>query len=380
MRIAIFDYSVTRNNPAGSCHLRMIEHLCDEHVFTVFAPRFDNTRPDRVKWVRVPVLKRPLVLQFVLFHIVAPICYAWRRFVRKDVFDLIQFVESNLWFGDVSYAHFCHKEYLQSHWRQAGNSGLRSIFRYWDHTLHSILEPWCFRRVRKIIVPSRGLSDELSRRYESAKTKLSVLPNPVDLQRMERPDSFDRQSLRASLGLTESETVLVFVALGQFERKGLPQLLEAMSQIDSPLRLVIVGGESDLVAAWKWRADAKGLCDRVHFVGMQREVRPYLWAADAFVLPSLYEVFPLVALEAAAAGLPLLITRLNGVEEFLQDGRNGIVLDRTADGIRTGLQSFLELNVQQRNLIGKFAHASVQKYSIDNFVAQWREFYSSFQA
>jgi UDP-glucose:(heptosyl)LPS alpha-1,3-glucosyltransferase len=50
---------------------------------------------------------------------------------------------------------------------------------------------------------------------------------------------------------------------------------------------------------------------------------PLYAAADAFILPTAYEAFPLVTLEAAASGLPLLVTRVNGVEDLLQEGRNG---------------------------------------------------------
>lgn len=47
MNIAIFDYMVTRNNPAGSCNRRIVEELCNEHNFTVFAVDFENPNPKR---------------------------------------------------------------------------------------------------------------------------------------------------------------------------------------------------------------------------------------------------------------------------------------------------------------------------------------------
>ncbi|MGH7178375.1 MAG: hypothetical protein ACREJC_13435, partial [Tepidisphaeraceae bacterium] len=75
MRIAILDYQVRRTNPIGSCHLQMIQGLCREHDFVVFAADFENPDPGRVKFVRVPVPTRPLALLFVAYHLLVPVCY-----------------------------------------------------------------------------------------------------------------------------------------------------------------------------------------------------------------------------------------------------------------------------------------------------------------
>jgi len=125
LRIAIFDYRVTPNNPVGSCHLRMLKGLCQRHEFTVFSVEFENPCAERIRWVRVPAPTRPLALLFVAYHLLAPICY-WAYCVRYRVrFDLLQMVESNLSFGDVSNSRFCHRAYLKYHWRESRPSGLR---------------------------------------------------------------------------------------------------------------------------------------------------------------------------------------------------------------------------------------------------------------
>jgi glycosyltransferase involved in cell wall biosynthesis len=117
-----------------------------------------------------------------------------------------------------------------------------------DHGLHAMIEPWVFRRVRRIIVPSRGLSRELARTYPFAANKLVVLSNPIDIERMKQPAEFDRAAFRQTLELGADDVALVFIALGQFERKGLPLLLESMKQLDNPrLKLVVVGGTDDLL-------------------------------------------------------------------------------------------------------------------------------------
>ena len=251
MRIAIFDYKVVPTNPVGSCHRQMLAGLCQEHEFTVFAVEFDNPCPERIRFVRVPVPTRPLALLFLAYHLVAPMVY-WLHRLRTGVrFDLVQMVESNLGFGQVAYVHFCHRAYLGRYWKQVGARGLRGWLRWLDHWLHALVEPWVFRGARHIVVPSQGLKRMLEETYTFVRGKVTVIPNPVDLDWMRPPEDFDREGFRQGRGVGPGEVILVFLALGNFEHKGLPLVLEALRGLgDLPVKLWVVGGEADLVREW----------------------------------------------------------------------------------------------------------------------------------
>ena len=373
----MFDYRVARTNPAGGCHLRLLRGLAQEHQFTVFSVEFENPCPERIDWVRIPAPLRPLALLFVAFHVLAPVCYLLYRLRTGTRFDLVQIVESNLSFCDVSYAHFCHSAYLKHHWKEAGMRGLRGIFRKVDHILHAATERSIFRQTHKIVVPSRGLANELSVEFPFAAAKLDVIPNAVDAEHLKKPVSFDRDTFRAANGFKPHDVVFLFAALGQFERKGLPLLLEALKELRSErARLMVVGGERDLVTQYKERAAGLGLERTVVFTGMQADVRPYLWAADAFVFPSSYETFSLVAYEAAAAGLPLIAPRLNGIDELIRDGENGFVVSRTPENVTAALKRFLELPEEKRMAMGFAASAAAANYNPAQFEQSWRLFYN----
>jgi glycosyltransferase involved in cell wall biosynthesis len=377
VKIALFDHSVKSGNAIGKCNLSILGALCHEHEFTVFAAEFENPCPKRIRWVRVPVLKRPPSLFSLSFHMVAPLLYCWHRLRHGVRFDLVQTVDGAVSFGDVAYPHFCDKAYLKRHWGRSQQTGLRSWVRWFDHKFRALAEPWVYRSVRHIVVPSQGLSNELVSEYPRTRERIHVLPNPVEVERMRRPCEFDRQTFREKLAVGKEDLVLVFVALGHFERKGLPPLLRALAQTTEPkLRLIVVGGRSGLISLYRSHADQMGLGGRVSFVGMQQDVRPYLWAADGFALPSFYEVFPLVSLEAAAAGLPLIVSPVNGVVEFLCDGKNGILVDQTAEGVARGLARFLALRPEARRAMGKQAQQDVSQYDTSSFVAAWRNFYA----
>jgi glycosyltransferase involved in cell wall biosynthesis len=377
MRIAIYDYLVIPTNPAGSCHRTLIAALALEHDFTVFATEFDNPLPERVSWIRVPSLRRPLAALFLSFHVGAIIRYLKSRWSRHP-FAIVQSVESNVGFGDVVYSHFCHRWFLRHRWKDCGASGLRGMARWIDHALHALLEPWAFHRAKWVISPSEGLARELREEYPFVAEKIHVIPNPVDLASFKPAPDFNRSAFRRLLGVGESDRIIVFIALGHFELKGLPLILEALTTPGMQgWKLVVVGGMPDLVERYERRVRAMGLADSVRLVGHQKDVRSYLWAADLFALPSLYEVFPLVVLQAAAAGCPILVTKLNGVEEFLVDGESCLMVGASAAAVRGGLHRFDDLRPEQRSGIGERARIAVKVYGVDDFASAWRKFYQA---
>jgi glycosyltransferase involved in cell wall biosynthesis len=375
-RIAIFDYRIVANNPIGSCHLRMLRELSREHQFTVFAVEFDNPDPERIEFVRVPAPRRPLAALFTGYHAVAPFVYAAYRLRNGQPFDAVQMIESNLSFGTISYAHFCHRAYLERHWKHSRPQGLRRALRWLDHRLHAAVEPWIFRRVETIVVPSQGLAGEIADAYPHAADKITVLPNAVDTKRMAPPEGFDRQELRNTLGVGRDDVLMVFVALGQYERKGLPYVMEAMRRMQDPaVKLVVVGGGDDLVRNYRDRARQMGLAHSAIFVGGQKDVRPYLWSSDAFVFPSAYEAASLAFYEAAAASLPLLSCRLNGTETVLADGKTGIAMEPNADSVTAALRRFLQCSRADRAAMGEAARLAAQPFDVAGWANRWRELY-----
>jgi len=376
LRIAIFDYRITRNNPIGSCHLAMLRALAAEHEFTVFAVEFENPWPEKIRFIRVPAPKRPLALLFIAYHFLAPLCYLFYRLRGGPRFDLIQALESNLAFGDLLYSHFCHQSYLKQHWSRSGAKGLRGAFRWLDHTLHAWMENVTYPRAKFVVVPSRGLARELGAEFPYIDDKITVLPNPISLPRLEKPADFDRAAFRANLGLADQDVVALFVALGQFERKGLPLLMQALGTPGmESIKVIVVGGESDLTARYAEEAAKLGLAGRVKFAGMQKDVRPYLWSSDVFVFPSLYETFSLVTYEAAASGLPIVVSHLYGVEDLLRDGDNGFLIETTVAGVQDGLQRLLALSPEQRHAMGQRARQAASGCSEEHFIDAWRSFY-----
>lgn len=379
MRIAILDYIVTRNNAIGNCDRRIVEGLKDEHQFTVFSVEFDNPDPARIEHVRIPAIRKPLFALYVSYHLLAPLI-VWNYQRRHRVrFDVVQSVESNTLMGTLVYAHFCHRGYLEDHWQSVNPGGLRGFARWLDHRLHALLEPPVYRKAQQVVVPSKGLAGELMAHYGALiGDRMQVVPNPVDIERLHRPADFDRASRRAELELDEGDLVLLFIALGHFERKGLPLLMEAVKQVNDPrVKILVVGGTPGIIRDYTRRAEELGIEQQMVFAGYQQDTRPFMWMSDLFAFPSAYETFSLVALESAAAGLPLLITRLHGVEEYLTDGENGWCVPRSAAAFAEKIRLALADPDTVRQMGHKAEQSATSRYDVSTFVQTWRELYAA---
>jgi UDP-glucose:(heptosyl)LPS alpha-1,3-glucosyltransferase len=169
--------------------------------------------------------------------------------------------------------------------------------------------------------------DEIKVRFGLAEEKLHVIYNGVDLDSFHpRLRDGHREPARAELGIPDDAMTYVFVGSG-FERKGMLQLLSAFRRGSDVRAHLIVVGEDRAEARAKALAREYGIGDRVHFLGGRDDVRPWYGAADAFVLPTLYDPFPNAALEAMACGLPVIVTSQCGAAELVSEGENGMVCD-----------------------------------------------------
>jgi glycosyltransferase involved in cell wall biosynthesis len=382
VRIALFDQVVGPQSPAGSRDQRIIEELAGEHEFTIFssALSLEGGNGARVVHVAVPPVRGPALLSFLAYFVGAGIAYARQR-MRGRRFDLLHVTDCAFPVGDVFYAHFCHRVYLRDVWpRVRGAVSARTVHNWVNLRIRTAFEAALVRRAGAIVVPSEGLKREMSRAFPSTEQKITVIRNTVDVDRFSRPAGFDARPTREMMDTGDEHTAFVFVALGHFERKGLPLLLDALSSDQHDLaaaRLWVVGGEPARVAEYRRRAEDLGVADQVSFAGKTEDVRRFLWSADAFVSPSRYEAFSLVLLEAAGAGLPLLVSRVSGSDELLVDGVNGIELELAADGVAAALARFLALDEGERSAMRRAASASVEPLRPERFDAAWRALYTS---
>ena len=195
------------------------------------------------------------------------------------------------------------------------------------------------RQYRRLIALSPAVRDDLNRFYGVPASDVDILPNGF------HPGEFHpgvrvrhRLEQRRRFGIPSAAWVVLFVA-NEWERKGLVPLLEAVAQMkDSSVHLVAAGR---LPAGFIMHCAARlGIQDRVHVVGQTSHVNECFGMADAFALPTVYEAWGMVIIEALACGLPVLTSQAAGASEAVQPGVNGYLLahpeesEAVAEGLR----------------------------------------------
>ncbi|MCY3919021.1 MAG: glycosyltransferase [Chloroflexi bacterium] len=197
---------------------------------------------------------------------------------------------------------------------------------------------------------------------------VSVVPGGVDLERFRpAPPSHDRGRARRALGLPAGPTALF---VGRLERlKGVDILVRAaaLADVEPALSVVIVGGDAaDAAERARLRglAEGQGIGDRVHFLdAVDRDMlAQYYRAADVCVVPSYYESFGLVAVEALACGTPVIATRVGGLQYTVRDGQTGHLISwRCPEPFAERLEALLA-NDDLRARFAAAAADSVQRF------------------
>jgi UDP-glucose:(heptosyl)LPS alpha-1,3-glucosyltransferase len=221
---------------------------------------------------------------------------------------------------------------------------------------------------RVIVALTAHEADLLRETYGAVRAPIEVIPNGVDVDRFRLPRADERDAARHSLGLRAEEQVAVFVG-HEFDRKGLPLALEALARI-STVRLLVVGGTTEMIHRAQSYALALGVADRVTFAGMQSDVVPALWASDTLVLPSAYEANALVVLEALACGVPVISTRVGAASELIVDGGNGYLIDRDSAALADRLGLLLQL---PRSSLGASCRATAENRSWSRIAGRYLE-------
>ncbi len=269
----------------------------------------------------------------------------------------------------IALKHLLHKPLIATiHATEVGRRGgihneEQSIIHSWEW--RTTYEAW------KVIVCSNYMVDEVSRVHGVPKDKLIMIPNGIDVSYI---DSVKVPPGFRDLYAMPSERLIVFVGRLVHE-KGPDLVLAAFRELlkwDWNLKLLIVGDgpmkEHLMGLAHDW-----GIWDKVYFTGRVNDETLYsiLKVSDLAILPSRYEPFGITILEAMAAGIAVITTRVGGPNEIVRDWYNGVkVMPDNVDEI-IGAAKVLLSNDELRSSIAKNARDSVLRWYTWDRIARW---------
>ncbi len=192
--------------------------------------------------------------------------------------------------------------------------------------------------------------------------KIEVVPNGVNFNHFNSVSSGETEGLREKIGLRPEDKVLV-TSSRLVKKNALDILIKSIKDLE--VKLLILGSgkqESKLKAL----TQELGLKDKVLFLGYitHQDLPRYLKLADIFVRPSRSEGLGTAFLEAMAAGLPIIATKVGGIPDFLQDGQTGLfcAVNNPRD-LRDKIQLLLTDNQSREKLINQGQNLVAEKYS-----------------
>ena len=244
------------------------------------------------------------------------------------------------------------------------------------HTVHNIAIkelPILSRNIHKLlyktkrVVPvaiSPVIKETISMYYDLPLNSIPVIYNGTDLS-------------KCYLKKQQSVYVTKIIHIGRFDyqknHKMLVQVFGDIVKKYSEIKLILCG-TGELEEEIRQKVKEMNISDNVIFCGLVDDVFKLLHEADIFILPSLYEGFPITIIEAMGTGIPIIATDVGGVRDIIQDGINGLLCKVEKEDIKNKLEYCIR-NYQLRVRLGKNAAANSKKYSLVNMTKEYVELY-----
>jgi UDP-glucose:(heptosyl)LPS alpha-1,3-glucosyltransferase len=334
MRIAFMHRRLTGGGTEADLR-RMAEGLAarghDVHVFCTRAAE----APPGVTVRRVRVVRGGRLVRLLSFAVAAP------RAVARESWDVVVGFGRTPRQDVVRVGGGTHRSYLA----RMEAAGLRGRARGPYHRAILWIETRQFaaRGNRRVLAVSRLAAREVARDYRVPDERLTVIYNGVDGERFNpgrRPEL--GPALREELAIDSTAPLCAAVGSG-FHRKGFDVLLSLWRRSPPRAAALLLVGDDERLVAWRREVSEPPLAGRVVVTGPRQDIEAVLAAADVLCMPSRQEAFGNVALEACAAGIPVVTSRRAGVAELLDGALDALVVDdpEDLDALRAALERAL---------------------------------------
>jgi glycosyltransferase involved in cell wall biosynthesis len=296
----------------------------------------------------------------------------------RGLIQLIRLVRA--WKPDVVHSHMVHANLMAR--------ALRLLVRVpaLVSTIHSLHEGGRLRMA--VYRLTNGLVDQMTIVSEAAGDRfvgegiiprklLRVVPNGVDINLFQHVPAGTRESVREKIALGRQ---FVWLAVGRFDPpKDYPNMLRAFALVRQQIAeaVLLLVGRGALQEETEALARDLGVSESVRFLGVRSEVPEIMSAADGYVMSSAWEGMPVVLLEAAAAGLPIVATSVGGIHEVVHDQESGfLVPPRNPEALGQAMLRMIGLSEAQRRSMGERGREHVRAhYGLTRMVEKWEDIY-----
>ncbi|NRD23519.1 glycosyltransferase family 4 protein [Winogradskyella litoriviva] len=246
--------------------------------------------------------------------------------------------------------------------------------------LLNIVEKFTYKCSTLILPNSFGMKEIILKEKFCSENKLKIIgkgsSNGIDVEHysQDKVSIEEANKLRQQLDIQQQDTVFIFIGR-VVKDKGINELVSAFSEIsklNSTAKLVIVGpSEKELDPIDSKTEDLIEKNKNIHSVGLIKDIRPYVAISNVLTFPSYREGFPNVVLQANSMGLPCIVSDINGCNEIITDGFNGIIIPpKDSKALENAMRQLLE-NPNLREDLAKNTRQNI----LDNYRREyiWEE-------
>jgi len=293
-----------------------------------------------------------------------------RSMLRKEKFDLVyslcQVYPVDIYrVGDGIHRHWMKVQYpgFLLRWMNYLTSLVHLVMRF--------LEGKIFQdgSRRLFITNSQLVKDQIIQYFPVSEEMIKVIYNGVDHTIFSKELKAFRGEMRREYRIDDEDLIVLFVS-NNWERKGLATIIEAIAKTGNRNIRLLVVGRGNMRRYSSLARKKKINTGQIIFTGRTGDVGKYYGMADIFVLPSRYEPFANVCLEAMACGLPVVTTKTNGASELIKGGENGFLLEAWDDS--RGLSEIINKlsDKRTRKGIGHNAADTAKSYTWEKHLAE----------
>ncbi len=296
-----------------------------------------------------------------------------------DNYDVIHCHDWMAHFVGANLKHACKMPYVQSiHSTEIGRCG--GLYSDDSKAIHTI-EYLSTYESCQVITVSHSLKEEICSIFNTPEDKVRVVYNGINPWEFDINMSLEeRINFRRSIGVQDDEKMILFVGRLTYQ-KGVEYLIRAMPKILERHNVkLVIAGSGDMRGYLEDLCYQLGVRHKVIFLGfVSGEMLKKLYkSADVVVIPSVYEPFGIVALEAMAAGTPVVVSSVGGLREIIRHEYNGVwVYPKNPDSIAWGVDRVLSDEEFKNYIVNNAKKDVYEKYSWDNIAKETVEVYKT---
>ncbi len=369
MKIAIITRGVVKNDGQGRVNYETARHMALQgHDVHLYAKRVDPALANtpRVTVHHIPTLRATEFVEGISFALVV-----WLA-LRGEKYDIVHNNGDAAFIGsDVNTCHLCHSaspldRFVRTH------STAKSLYKRIYRRFHAHMERVVYKRSTAVVAVSHKVAEELVDKAAVAGERITVIYNGVDSTEFAPREDGDHRAEP----LSDRNVRLLFVGDLSSGMKGLNTALDALTALPEEISLSVVGRTTNSTYPQVVAANPD-LARRVRFLGFRGDMPAVYRAHDVCVFPSHYDTFGLVALEAMASGLAVIVSARAGVSELIEHDVNGYILQDPSDAAALAAYCARLLgNASFRETLGRRARETAMTYSWQHMARQVEVLYA----